>query len=604
MDVFKDDLIDLQESYDKVRKLLDEDSRNDPANEPYRSKYAASAILTNMKSKLVKILDNISPNDECYLKFQAMLGAVWLNLGTVSLETEELSTGEEQLSKSVTTLSDSPLKPEIVLIMLSALNQQGILWSQRDLPEIAKQHLERAEKLYKDFTTENPSMIPISIHNLFLMFDSEIPLGEEENSLEKTHTLTLYYLAQVYGNLNDHLKSAVYCHTTLKRQLEYKDFDPVDWALNSATLSQYFMEKGGFQQARHHLAAAVYILDQYKENLNMEECGDELMESKKEQLNHRSADVARCWAKYGLMLLTFSRDRLMQQADDEDESLEGGTVASETLEDLVTNSTASQDEVNQLWFTSLELSNYEEQVTDKHVLMFDDARKVFLNAQEWLNRAMEYYTLENCASDYVQIVQDLSQLFKYLAFFEEDEERQSRMQKRRVDHLEAVLKELNPQYYLLVCRQLWFELAEIYSEILDIKLQRLQACDERPTPHALRKVNHLVSQSIHYFDKFLESLRDTSTNEMPSTLSSDVMRPAMLAYFRIGRLNSKFIQPDKAAQLENVKKSLDAYMNLVTYCDSHKDAREQLSVELSVCEEMVKLLPLKLEKLRRELNTQ
>ncbi|CAG2068709.1 unnamed protein product [Timema podura] len=139
------------------------------------------------------------------------------------------------------------------------------------------------------------------------------------------------------------------------------------------------------------------------------------------------------------------------------------------------------------------------------------------------------------------------------------------MQKRRVDHLEAVLKELNPQYYLLVCRQLWFELAEIYSDILDIKLQRLQACDERPTPHALRKVNHLVSQSIHYFDKFLESLRDTSTNEMPSTLSSDVMRPAMLAYFRIGRLNSKFIQPDKATQLENVKKSLDAYMVSAKY---------------------------------------
>lgn len=86
--------------------------------------------------------------------------------------------------------------------------------------------------------------------------------------------------------------------------------------------------------------------------------------------------------------------------------------------------------------------------------------------------------------------------------------RQSRMHKRRIDHLESVLKELNPHYYLLVCRQLWYELGETYSDILDIKLQRLQTVDERPTPHALRKVNHLAEQSIANFNMFLESLRD------------------------------------------------------------------------------------------------
>jgi hypothetical protein len=81
------------------------------------------------------------------------------------------------------------------------------------------------------------------------------------------------------------------------------------------------------------------------------------------------------------------------------------------------------------------------------------------------------------------------------------------MHKRRIDHLESVLKELNPHYYLLVCRQLWYELGETYSDILDIKLQRLQT-DEQATPHALRKVNHLAEQSITHFNNFLESLRD------------------------------------------------------------------------------------------------
>jgi len=83
------------------------------------------------------------------------------------------------------------------------------------------------------------------------------------------------------------------------------------------------------------------------------------------------------------------------------------------------------------------------------------------------------------------------------------------MHKRRIDHLECVLKELNPQYYLSVCRQLWYELGETYSNILDIKLQRLQNTDERPTPHSLHKVNHLAEQSIVNFGNFIESLRDT-----------------------------------------------------------------------------------------------
>jgi len=85
---------------------------------------------------------------------------------------------------------------------------------------------------------------------------------------------------QVYGVLEDNLKSAVYCHNTLRRQVESNDYDPVDWALNSATLSQYFMERGGFKQARHHLAAASLILDRYQEELKTLEGTEEEIEAK------------------------------------------------------------------------------------------------------------------------------------------------------------------------------------------------------------------------------------------------------------------------------------------------------------------------------------
>ncbi|PNF37182.1 KIF1-binding protein [Cryptotermes secundus] len=582
----KEVLVDLQEKYDKVRKLLDEDSKRDPPSEPYKSKYAASVILTDMKSILVKLVED----SDC-LKFKAMLGVVSLNLGLVSVDTEELSTGEEQLMNCVDSLCDDALKPEIILILMTALNQLGILWSERGDPQKSKEYLDRAEKLYEEFTAHlSSSTAAVPFHDLFRTSSPEMPQPDTENMLERLYTLTMYYLAQVHGSLNDHVKSAAYCHTTLKRQLESKDFDPVDWALNSATLSQFFMEKNGFSQARHHLAAASYILDQYESDLNLQEGNDETFEAKRERLRHRSADVARCWAKYGLMLLSNSRERLMSEENENEEEASG--TSNSNTEEL--------GDVKHLWFTSLELSCYEDQITDKHILVYEDARKVFVDAQKWLAKAKQYYTLDEHASDCVQIVQDLSQLYKYLAFFEEDEKRQSRMHKRRVDHLESVLKELNPQYYLLVCRQLWYELGETYSDILDIKLQRLQMTDERPTPHALWKVNHLAQQSISNFSKFIESLRDASTKKMPARLNEDVLRPALIAYFRVGRLYSKIVTPDKVVQLQYLGKSLDAYQFLVDYCRNDEGAKKYVSVELAVCEDMVKLLPLKLEKLKHE----
>lgn len=40
------------------------------------------------------------------------------------------------------------------------------------------------------------------------------------------------------------------------------------------------------------------------------------------------------------------------------------------------------------------------------------------------------------------------------------------------------------------------------------------------------------------------------------------------------------------------------------YCKDDKDARKHVSVELVVCEDMVKLLPLKLERLKQEVEQQ
>lgn len=169
------------------------------------------------------------------------------------------------------------------------------------------------------------------------------------------------------------------------------------------------------------------------------------------------------------------------------------------------------------------------------------------------------------------------------------------MHKRRVDMLTEVLIELNPQHYLLICRQLMFEIAEIYNDMADLKTALSRESSSPPTPHTVKKINQITNQSIRFFQSFMDSLKHQG--EMPETFDEDLVRPALIAHFHVARLYSKIICGDKQRKVEYIKKSLDIYRYIVDYCTAHPDMPRVLDNELEICQEMVRLLPLKMDKI-------
>lgn len=525
-----------------------------------------------------------------------MIVAVYYNLGSISVDVDELSNARKFLNKCQEIIQKYQLKPEVVLVAQQLYNLLALLSADND-PQKAMEYITEAQNVYKHFKESGD--VPVDTNDLFLANIETYNTEKALKTLEKNYTLTLYYLAQVYGALKDALRSSIYCHITLRRQLESNDYDSVDWALNAATLSQFFMEKNGFKQARHHLAASSCILDKHEVQLNEIVDHNEEYDSKMENFKHRGADVARCWAKYGLLLLATSKERLLNHADDIDENCQSSTdlleLQSNCLSDIIT------DEEYDLTFPTLDLSEYENQVTDKFLLTIQDAKKVFLNVQNWLNKAQEYYTLQNLASDYIEIVQDKSQLYASLAFFEDVPDNQAKLHKRRADLLEGVISEINPTYYLQYCRQIWFELAQIYSDILDIKMEKLQESNDRPTPHALSKVNSLVEKSIQHYSNFINAFKVLPTNELPPTVSEDFEKPFLQAHFHIAALYSRFIVLDKSIKLRNDEYSLEYYKKVTDYCDRNPKAQELISQELGISKQLVELLPLRIAKVKQEL---
>lgn len=239
MTLEKEFLVDLREKYEKTEVLVIEKSKLDPPTDPFNSHYEARNILLEISQKIKERILLVDAESDDYKILQFALLHVTVDLGKIYNFTEEIPTGEKYLNEALESATDNETNPAAICAVLSALNESGIMWMNRGETEKAKDLLIKAETYCNTFReTKQP---PHSIHDIL---NKTQPKSENEQNgklLEKINVLTLFYLAQVWGSLGELEKSANYCHNTLKKQLvELEEYEPIDWALNAATLSQYF----------------------------------------------------------------------------------------------------------------------------------------------------------------------------------------------------------------------------------------------------------------------------------------------------------------------------------------------------------------------------
>ncbi|XP_014662636.1 PREDICTED: KIF1-binding protein homolog [Priapulus caudatus] len=134
------------------------------------------------------------------------------------------------------------------------------------------------------------------------------------------------------------------------------------------------------------------------------------------------------------------------------------------------------------------------------------------------------------------------------------------MHKRRVNAV---------RHYLLICRQLTYEIAETYGEMLDIKMAIVEEQQTTPSPHAVRKINLLCAECIRNFELFLDSFKTANK------FHSDNVRPVLIAYFYMGCMHLKVIDSNVRKRIECIQKSIDCYQLLVSYCENYPDVEPE-----------------------------
>lgn len=74
-------------------------------------------------------------------------------------------------------------------------------------------------------------------------------------------------------------------------------------------------------------------------------------------------------------------------------------------------------------FDNLDLNCFENCVSCSYVDNVQSARALFLFTHSWLKKSKLFYTLKDHPLEYVNVILDLSELYRYLVFYEDDIEK-------------------------------------------------------------------------------------------------------------------------------------------------------------------------------------
>lgn len=543
----------LESENDNFNKALEENDLpqdKNPKREPFKSKYAARKTFQGLVDECLKYTEkyeamaNVEFRLKQYVKgTTAVLQSI---LGQNYVDAEEVSEGERRLMTACTLLEDIRRLPRYIITSIQTYGALGILWAGRGEHEKSLEFLQEAESLYESYTynDQTKSVAPQSAAQLITTGSDESRWAE----LERAHTHTLFFLAQCHGHLGNPARSAKYCHLTLKRQLEAKEYDPLDWAINCAGISQYYLGLDDWVAVAHCLSCSSKI------------AAEKPPTSEAEQEAH--ANIARCWLKYMLNLLDYSTEE-----DDQ----------------------APKKAADTIQFENLDLDDYSH-VPKRKPKDFDEAKVVFQQGQTWVKKCLKFYTMRDHVSDYVAVVQDHSKLYAKLIDFVKQPNDKCKLHKRRLDMLIPVESELNPQYFLAICRQLQYEIAETYQEMMNQKRDRFTDANP-PDAKSMTKIRKLGQDSIKYYNKFIDTCKDNTSKEIPKTLDETLVRPYLRANFSIAGIYRKLLTENIQDYLANSEKSLKHFGTCILYCENNP-SYDGFKEEVEICKEMVNMIPI------------
>ena len=460
-------------------------------------------------------------------------------------------------------------------------NNLGIIYYNRGEIKKGLEHFAKAEQIYNTFflnlTKDNDNKFIFSndlsafLNNICdedsinMLYNFETADFEKNKKIfEHNYTLTIFYFAQAFTKLNFRKKAIHFCSVTLKRQIENNEYDLKDAVNNCINLSDFYLETQNFAQTEYILKCALSLIPQ------------DLTQKKKLR-----ASVQAQLGKYYLERLKLALLLVRKNT----------SIANEkNLDELVNK---KQFLINNL--TNIEFPKI------KDIQNLEDAKSIFRKGNTQLKRALQVFVMDGYVTDHIKITQTISQLYKYLILFESDNSRIYSMEDRRINLLEPMVKAINHKVYVIQWQEISLELAEIFCELFESNYEIFRKYPKKIEQKKIEEINEFAKKSLFYYEDIIGYIENEYGKETEKKFEDFITIITIKS--NIARLYSKIIFVSNIKKrVESLKKSLDIYKQVYELLKGAKNIfgdKEELAENLNMCEEMIGMLPIKIDKINR-----
>ena len=513
--------------------------------------------------------------------YSCLNGILYYYLGTFNSSNEDQNVCEEPFTKSLKFFNSLPtlIKMRYLNFYQEIFNNLGIIFYNRGEIKRGLQHFAKAEQVYKvflnltdyNFTNDFAYFMDkcCSLNNIDnndeknILFSFVVDGGINKKNFEHNYTLTVFYYAQAFTKLGFRKKAIHFCSLTLKRQIEYNEYDLKDAVNNCINLSDFYMENQNFAQTEYILLCALSLLPKD-------------LEQKKKLRAAVQAQLGKYYLERLKLALLLKRKNV--KITDE-----------ENLKKLLN---AQKFIIKNLDIKFPEL---------KDVITLEEAKSIFRLGNTQLKKALKVFVLDGFVTDHIKITQNISQLYKYLIFFENDNGRIFAMEERRINLLEPIFKAINHKVYVIQWQEISLELAEIFCEIFESNYELFRAKQKKMNSKEIEETNGYGRKSIFYYEDIIGYIENEYGKEKEKKFEDFITIITIKS--NIARLNSKIIYMDDIKKrVESLKKSLDVYNEVYKLLKESIKVfgdKEELRENLVMCEEMIGMLPVKIDKVNR-----
>ena len=501
-------------------------------------------------------------------------------LGMFNLNNEDQTICEAPFNKAINYFNTLPtlIKMRYINLYQEIFNNLGIIYYHKGEIKKGLQHLGKAEQIYKvfsglngyNFTNDFPKFMKSCCSNNeeggnheMEFFSFYIDGGINKKSFEHNYTLTIFYYAQAFTKLGFRKKAIKYCSLILKRQIEFNEYELKDALVNCLNLSDFYMENQHFAQAEYILISAMSLLpdEQTKEEI--------LRAALQNQLG-----------KYFLERLKFAVIRVKEN-------------------NLISDNDNIFNIVNKKIFTFNTLNIVWPQIKD--VVNIEQAKSLFRLANTQFKKALNFYNIKDYIFEHIQICQSISQLYKNLISFEFDNGRIFAMEERRINILKPLLEKIGPKNDVMQWQEVCLELAEIYCEIFESNYELIRVKKKKINYQEIDEINKSGENAIYFYQKIIEYIVNEYKKEEEKKLEDCITIITIKS--NIARLYSKLIfLKDVKKRVDSLKKSLAIYKELHKLLKESKSIfgdREDLQENILMCEEMMGMIPIKIDKINK-----